>query len=321
MKYNVAIILVISIFSCKNPLNKPIFQPLTVEELKDAIQKDSVFEESYKYIQLIKDSVLKSDLDKAKWADLTYNRIYKIVKLAIDTTYFKPIGEDLKKEWNEKYGKYQAKVDSVSNYWKHYKSQNSLEQYVNVELVEINKEYYEYIGDVKSVNLGFRLTPLKGQVDQLRFSYRIEPKINQKDEDNESLYSVLDKSWCLSTTPFSKPIIRYWEANYTNEKILKSKTIETVKRDYNIYIEIDEIRKDGTNMSNDDLHIPESVQNHWRYENKEYLKDLYVPDVVKEVLHEEYLPEYEYRQQGIDKLLKKKDSVAFEFLSLRKNLK
>jgi hypothetical protein len=322
MKYLILAVFSIGLFSCKNPLKKTIFEPLTVTELKSAIKNDSLFEETYKYIQLVKDSVLKSDLDKAKWADLTYNRVYKYVKFSIDTNYFKPIEEKLKNEWKEKYGKYQAKVDSISNYWKQYKNQNSLEQYVKVELAEIYKEYYTFIGDVRSVNLGFRLTPLQGQVDQIRFGYRIEAKINEKEKesDYESLYSTLDNSWCLSTTPFSKPIIRYWEANYTNEKILKSKTFETFNRDYNIYIEVDQIRKDGKNMSNDDLNIPKSVQNHWKYENREYLKDLYVSDIIKEVLNEEYKPEYEYRYEGVDKILKKKDSLSFQFLRLTKNL-
>lgn len=268
-------------------------------------------------IQQIKDSALKTDIEKAKFADLTYNRVYKLIRFEKDTTFLKPIREQLEKEWQEKYGIQHQKVDSISNYWKKYRDENSLEQYVKIELVQLNKEYYSYSYGIRNVNLAFRLTPLKGQVDQLRFGYKLEAKINEKKEESlyESIYSSLDKSWCLTTTPFSKPIVRYWEANYTNEKILESKTIETLFRDYNVYIEVDQIRKDGKNMSNDDLKIPKSVKNHWKYENKEYLNDLCVKDVLRELLNIEYIPDYEYISDGVDKKYKDKDALAFEFLT------
>lgn len=318
MKKIAFILLSVFVYGCSSHLDKKIFEPLKIDELKKTIDKDSTFKETYEMIQHIKDSVLKSDIERSEFADLTYNRVYKLVKFARDTVHFKPIREKLKKEWMEKYGILQQKVDSISNYWKKYRDENSLEQFVKIELVKINKEYYSYIGGIKNVNLGFRLTPLKGQVDQLRFGYRLEAKINEKEDESvyESLYSSLDKSWCLTTTPFSSSLVRYWEASYSNEKILESKTIEELFRDYNLYIEVDEIRKEGKNRSNDDLKIPESVKNHWRYENKEYLKDLYVKDILKDLLNIEYLPEYEYIDEGITKKLKDKDSLAYKFLTV-----
>ena len=253
MKRIITIILLsATLFSCNSQLNKSIFEPLSIEELKKSIDRDTLFEETYKSIQYIKDSVLATDIEKAKFSDLTYKRIHRLIKFSLDTSYFKPIEERIKKEWKEKYGKFDTKVDSISTYWKKFKNENSLEQYVKVELVQIDKEYYSYSLGIKNVNLGFRLTPLKGKIDQLRFGYKIEAKINEKEKGNlyESIYSSLDKSWCLTTTPFSKPIVRYWEASYSNEKIFESKTIESFLRDYNIYTEIDQIRKDGINKSN-----------------------------------------------------------------------
>lgn len=318
MRVTVFFLLLAATYGCSNHLDKKIFEPLTVEEIKKSIEKDSTFKDTYETIQQIKDSVLRTDIEKAKFADLTYNRVYKLIRFAEDTTYFKPIRERLKKEWQEKYGILQEKVDSISNYWKKYRDENSLEQYVKVELVQIDKEYYSYSYGIRNVNLGFLLTPLKGQIDQIRFGYKLEAKINEKEGESlyESIYSSLDKSWCLTTTPFSKPIVRYWEANYTNEKVLESKTIETLFRDYNVYIEIDQIRKEGKNISNDDLKIPESVKNHWRYENREYLEDLYVDEVLKELLGIEYISDYVYITEGVNKLYRDKDALAFEFLTV-----
>ncbi len=318
MKRILLLLITIGLFSCNSHLDKPIFEPLTVQELKKSIDNDSLFQYTYEYIVYVRDTVLKTDIEKVKYADLTYNQIYDLMKFSSDTIHFKPINERIEKEWKEKYGVYEKKVDSISNYWKKLKEQNSLEQYAKVELARINKEYYSYSGGIKNVNLGFRLIPLKGKIDQIRFGYSIEAKINEKEEEDEysSIYSSLNKSWCLTTSPFSEPIVRYWEANYSNEKILQSKTLETFNRDYNIYIEIDQIRKDGVNMSNDDLNIPQSITNHWKYENKEYLQDLYVEDVIEEVLGKTYLRHYEYRNQEVDKILKEKDPLVFEFIKL-----
>lgn len=316
MKKLLLLFTAIGLFSCNSHLDKPIFEPLTVNELKESIDKDSLFKNTYEYIVYVRDTILKTDMEKVKFADLTYEQVFDFAKFSSDTVYFKPINERIEKEWNEKYGIYEQKVDSISNYWKKYKEENSLEQYVKVELAKIDKEYYSYSGGIRNVNLGFRLTPLKGKIDQIRFGYKIEAKINEKDEEDRysSIYSALDKSWCLTTSPFTKPVVRYWEASYSNEKILKSKTLETFNRDYNIYIEVDEIRKDGVNMSNDDLNIPESVTNHWEYENKEYLKDLYVDNIIEEVLGKEYMSEYDYRNQEIDKILKEKYPLVYEFI-------
>ena len=99
MKRIVIILLVVTIYGCNSHLDKKIFTPLTVEELKKSIDKDTTFKDTYETIQLIKDSVLKSDIEKANFADLTYNRVYKLIKFAQDTIHFKPIREQLKKEW------------------------------------------------------------------------------------------------------------------------------------------------------------------------------------------------------------------------------
>ncbi|MDO6518593.1 hypothetical protein [Zobellia uliginosa] len=320
MKKTLLLIFTVTFFSCNSHLDKSVFEPLTVNELKKTIDKDSLFKGTYEYIVYIRDTVLKSDIDKAKFADLTYKQVYDFEKFSSDTIYFKPINDRVEKEWNEKYGGYEVKVDSISNYWKKYKEENALEQYVNIELARIDKEYYSYSGGIKDVNLGFRLTPLKGKIDQLRFTYRIEAKINKK-EDNDlytSLNLTLDKSRCLSTSPFSKPVIRYWKASYSDEKILKNKTLETFNRDYNIYVEIDQIRIDGKNKSNDDLKVPESVEDYWKYQSGEYLYifDDGTDEIVKEILGETYINKYGYRNQEIDKILKEKDPLAFEFLRL-----
>ena len=309
-------IIALGLFSCQGPMKKSIFETMTVQELKNEFEKDSLFEKTYKYVQLVKDSLLKSEIEQVKWADLTYSRLQSFVRFASDTSYFNSESRNLSNEWYLIYGDYLSKVDSISEYWKEYKSKNTIEQYVKIELVEIDKEYYTYSNDIKNVNLGFKLTPLKGKIDQMTFEYRIKPKLDEDDEDIESLLSVFNTSRCIMSRPFSKPTVRYWEVDYKHEKILESRNINSFLRDYNIYIEVDEIRKNGVNMSDDDLNIPKSVERYWEYENREYLSNFYAGDVIKELIFEDYIPEYEYIMQETQKILKEKDLLCFEFLEL-----
>ena len=313
-------ILCILIVSCSNPTKKKIFEELTVEELKSVIEKDTLFEETYKLIELKKDSVLTSELDKVKWTDLTYKRIYDFVKFTADTTISKPLREKFKKQWEIQYGGIVKEVDSISKYWKNYAKENSLDQYVKVELITLDKEYYTYAGGIRNVNLGFKLTPLKGKLDQMRFGYKIEAKLDEDNTETEysSILSALDYSWCRMSRPFSKPTIRYWEASYSNEKILESRSVKTLLRDYNIKIIVDEIRIDGQNIDKDDLGIPKSIERYWKYENREYLSDLYMDDVAEELLGKEYVRDYELINQKFDSIYNKKDKLSYQFLTLTK---
>ena len=312
---------VILLLGCNKIPDKSVFESLTVSELKEAINYDTSFAGSYKYIKHLRDSVITSEIDRVKYSDLTYKRVFKLIKFSDDSTYFKSERNKIDEDWKKKYGGYKVKIDSISNYWKKYKKENSLDQYVKVELVKLEKEYYQYIGGLSEVQVGFKLIPLKGTVQQVRFEYRLEAKINE-DKNKESNYystyaNIYDNSYCLSTTPFSAPIIRYWNANYRNKEILESKSLETLFRDYNVIIEISEIRKDDKNMRLEDLNIPKCIEHHWEYENKEYLHDLYAKDIVKEILNEDYISEYEYREQEIQKILRNKDSLSLDFLQAR----
>lgn len=314
-------LLIILIVSCSNPTKKKIFEELTVEDLKTAIENDSLFEQTYKAIEFQKDSVLTSELDKVKWSDLTYKRIHDFVNYTADTIASKPLREKFKEEWEIKYLGIITQVDSISNYWKKYAEENSLDQYVKVELVTLDKDYYSYAGGIRNVNLGFKLTPLKGKIQQMRFGYEIISKLDEDNEKSEysSLLSSLDLNWCRMSRPFSKPTTRYWEASYSNEKILESRSVQTLLRDYNLKIVVDEIRIDGKNIDKDDLGIPKSIKRHWEYENEEYLSDLYLDEVAKELLGKDFIKDYVYINDKFDSIYRKKDKLSYEFLTLKKD--
>lgn len=181
-KLSVIITICIAILGCNRSQKQSVFKPLTLDELAKIVKKDTLFEHTYKYIQFVKDSVLKKDIDKAKWTGLTYGRVHKYYKLSMDTSFFKEYDKRFESEWNKKYSKYLSMTDSVINYWEKYKAENALDNYAQIEIADIDKNYYEYIGGIESIDLGWRITPLKGPIEQIIFSYRITAKIDDEKE-------------------------------------------------------------------------------------------------------------------------------------------
>jgi len=310
-------VVVIGLVGCSGPLDKKILEPMTIEELRSLMDKDSLFESTYREIQFIRDSILKTELDRAKWADLTYKQIHDLNKFAIDTSTHHALIRNLRNEWQQKFGDYSKEIDSISNYWKMFKKEKSIAQYLTIEVVKIDKEYYSYGKEIKKINLGFKLTPQMGQIDQVRFGYSITPKLFGS---STSGWSIMNQSWCISTKPFSKATTRYWEVNYKNERILNSMSLSELLRDYNVDIELDEVMIDGKTLNDENLDIPESIQGHWRYEDDEQMSNFYVADIVREFLNMDYKEEFEFIIEGRNKSLRDRDPVAYEFKNLwRKN--
>jgi hypothetical protein len=292
---------------CNNISNKPVFEKLSAAELSKAIKSDSSFATFYENMRELVDEM--SDIKKAKYNEVTYQRLFKYFKFISDTTYWDPLSEKWKKEWANKFSVSVSRADSTLNYWHKYLEENSLNKYVNIELAEIDKEYYEYIGGIKEVNLGFRLTPLEGKIEQIRFTYGYKPKING---DNK----YYEKHSCISTSPISSPTTRFWEVGYSDRDNFAGKNVESFLRDYNLYIEITSIRKDGINTDIDDIAIPKTVLE--CFENqKDYpaLFELNKEDLIKEMINKEFITEWEYRAKRSDEIKEKKDKLCFDFLN------
>ena len=98
---------------CNNPLEKSVFEPLTIEELKVEMSKDSIFAEVYSNIReyLINE---RTDVEIAKYNDITYKRVMDYVYYEEGSKREKEI-ELFKSEWKEKNDKFEDKFDSVFN--------------------------------------------------------------------------------------------------------------------------------------------------------------------------------------------------------------
>lgn len=290
--------------SCNKISNKPVSEKLNTSELSNAIKSDTLFTSFYENIRKKVDEM--DDIKKAKFNDVTYRRLFKYVKFLQDTVYWNPLSKKWEKEWEKDFGVYSTKADSTINYWKKYLAENSLDKYVKVELAKIDKEYYDYIGGIKEVNLGFRLTPLQGTIEQIRFNYGYKAKINGD--------KYFEKHNCISTSPFSTQIIRYWEVGYSDKDNFSGESVETFFRDYNLQIEITSIRKNGLNISIDDFNVPEEVSNYFTYGDEDFMKDYYKDIVIKKLIFKDYLDKWEFTSKKADEIREKEDKLCFDFM-------
>ncbi len=297
---------VLTLSSCSNIPNKPVSEKLSVDELAKVIKSDTSFNSFYEHLRREVDEM--DDIKKATFNEVNYRRLFKYVKFLKDTIYWKPLNEKWEKEWKKEYGIYSKKADSTIDYWKTFLAQNSLDKYVKVELAKIDKYYYTYIGDLKEVYLGFKLTPLQGPIEQIRFNYSYKAKI-YGDAYSESHN-------CILTTPFSSPTIKYWEVDYSERDDFANISIGTFLRDYDVQIEITKIRKDGVNISTDDFKVPEEITDYFAHgENDELMRDYYKEKIIKELVNKDYLEKWEYRMKKANEIKEKEDKLCFDFLN------
>lgn len=295
------------IFSrCSSIPDKPVSEKLSTDELSKAIKSDTLFTSFYENIRNRVDEM--DDIKKAKFGDVTYSRFFEYYKFLRDTAYWQPLNRKWEMQWEKEYSVYTAKADSIIDYWKKFIAQNSLDKYVKIELADISKEYYEYIGEIKEVSLGFRMTPLQGPVQQIRFNYGFKAKIHG-DQNN------YDKHRCIETDPLNSTRIGYWEVDYSEKNKFDGKNVQSFLRDYNFYVEIVEIRKDGVNISTADLAVPKVVTECLEVEKKyPALFDTYKEDLIKELIKKDYVGKWDFINKKAEEIQEKEDKLCYDFL-------
>ena len=291
---------------CNRGFNRSILEPLSVEELKSNLKKDTTFADFYSEIQKLREYLMGSDINQAKYADITYGRVYRYYNKISDTTFVNQIFHQQRELYDEKFPDYEKEVDSILTYWKEYRDEYALDSFVKVQYKELWKEYYSYSHGLRNVNIGFLITPLKGTIEQLVFRYCIKSKIS-----NDGKMSLWDSHRCLASSPIYSPEVLYWEADYSDEEYLKNKTSAQVAREYDFNIEIVEVRVNGENVSEKLDAIPQTVSRALFWEDSEYMHEYYAAEIVKEMIDPSYISFRDFCRQALEEELKEKDPEVY----------
>lgn len=306
MKRNLLFLAVILLFaSCSKIPNKSVFEDLTTDELASAIKSEPEFGDFYEGMHALVKMSAFTEVQKAQFKDVTYRSLYKYSQHADDSTFWAPKQEKWAQEWDANLAPVLAQVDDKMKYWSDYKEQNSLSRFVKVELSDFYFTYYSYIHSLKEAYICFKLTPVDGPIEQLKFRYSYSYKINSgrgKKSHN-----------CIYSSPVSAPKEGMWEIEYFERDDFSGMTVQKFLQQYDLNIEVTDVRKDGVNYSLDDLNIPEAVTNLWD-EDTEANRD-----AVATLIDPSYVNKAQYLTDKKDADMKKFDENCYNFLDTLKS--
>lgn len=284
-----------------NPIpNKSVFEELSTEELASAIKAKPEFAKEYEDTRLIVSLTKFSEVQKAQFYDVTYRRLHTFICHMEDTAYWNPREEKWEEEWNNTFGKDLEKVPEIVDYWSDYKAKNSLSRFAKVELTRFFTTYYEYIGGVKDAYICFKITPLDGAIEQIKFTYSYGYKINRGKAQKSHK--------CIHSSPIYQPTELAWELDYSEQDLFGNTISSEFFEKYDMNIEITDIRKDGKNYSLEDLKIPEVITAYWAEDWNPQLDDK-----VAVLINPDYVSLDTYIQNKKNEELKQYDSLCEAF--------
>ena len=320
MKKLLLLFLTILLFSC-NPLDKSIIEDLSPKELKKEITKDSSFTFIYENIEDFK-KLNKDKIKLANYSNLTWQRIIDFNKFKLDS--YSNLGE-FEKEYITKYNKtIQKGIELINDYKKKnevWVNENHPNNFVDIELIGINTEYYEYSGGVDDVYFKFRIKTKKGRVQQVTWGINPKAKINDKKKDD--LYSLLDYQGYIYSSPINNVVTGRYEASYKHEKIAAGKSAKSFLRDYDLNLEIRKVRFKNKNISYDDFELPYEVRMYIKYKEKKDvgMYELYLADIIADEIDANFISKSDYVTKKQDSILESKFPLEFSLYEYYYDLK
>ncbi|MCQ2323705.1 MAG: hypothetical protein MJZ53_02470 [Paludibacteraceae bacterium] len=294
-----SLLAVILLSSCSSIPNKSVFEDLTTDELAKAIKSDDGFGDFYESMHGLIALSTFSEVQKAQYKDVTYRRLYKYINHETDSAKWAPKLEKWGKEWDETLANDLAKVEEKSEYWLNYKAENSLSRFAKVELSSFYITHYSYIGGVDDAYICFNITPTEGTIEQIKFTYSYSYKINNGRGKKSHR--------CIYSTPITGTREGAWEIDYFEKEDFDGMTVSKFLQNYDLDIEITDVRKDGKNYSLDDLNIPEVITAFWEEDTPE------TRDEVAKLVNPSYKNRETYISDKKDAEMKEYDELCHSF--------
>ena len=324
--------------SCSSPLDKPIIEELSIDELAKVIESDSTFSDIYDAIENIREPLLSSATQQVRWKNLTYSDLVDYESTALDSALYESVEKLADEKWRHEYFDVAKSVLDTVRGWKssavEFLDKKTPQSLVKVEPYRINTESYGYGIGVKNVDIKFKLTPLVDGIEQFSFYYDVYPKYMKKDSviAAERRTKVMEGStWYPSLTLdngclYSKalPDVGYgtWEAPYDLEKRLSYETVKSLSESYDIVIYVDDVMIDG-NVIDYRWSMPYAVGRLIEYFGDTIPIEPEIDDITflvnassiaESVLNTEYESKWSIVSQVRDSILKSIHPEAHEFL-------
>ncbi len=311
------------VISCDNALNKSIVEPLTPEEVSQAVKKEPEFYLTYEFVEL-HDNYLRTTAQKAMWQDLTYKRLHKFMSIILDRDFQESHQKEFTQKWELQYGHYKVSADSVCDIWQRYWDTHRATNYVRVDLIDIEKEYMQppWGGDpiVTSRKFVLKVTPLRGTVDSVSFDYDLF------EMDEEPSFSDMFSHYHSAeiSSPFSTPVVVRDSptVKFQIDETIKSSDFKTVLNKYKFAFAINYVIVNGKRINTLALRqaTPDAVYEYMMEKGKDtesdFNKEYALKRLVEDVLKKEYESKESYIFKQMNDVYSKIDELAFRFYSL-----
>ena len=309
-------ILVFGLIAC-NPLDISITEELSLEQIKSSSEKDSLFEQSFKIIKVFKSANKGDELAMSKYTHITYQDVLDYQKELDNTESWEEKFKEYEKSWNNKYSNCTdlglAYIDSWENARVSYNQINDPKNFVQIDLVGVQTDYYGSISGIKNAYYKFKITPLKGRVEQVIWNVNPTAKINGKIDKTQSL-RILNSDRYIYSRPFSRSVFGSYEVGYSNESKVGGESHQTLLRDYFLNLEIEKVRVNGQNYQLDDFDLPTDVKFYMKEieEGDSTMADFYLSEIIREYIDSSYQTLTSFQLKQKEKYLKERYPLIWE---------
>ena len=281
------IILITSLVSCSNPADISIMEKISNEDMKKILVNYEDFEiEGLNYLSAILEKVdelnqYATQLDSVTFSEITYKMLFDFEKETHNKERWDKIESQYTKEWDDKYGIYYEKADSIVSSWKLKYENEKVDRFIKVEPISIGSFLNSYGGT--SPTIRFKLTNLSEKtISRVLLRYKIVAKVNDDGDEGEykpvKSYEIYraenewNRIYTQKTLYFNQPQISEFKVpfrvrnNYFNvlEDLAQSGSdvaIESLKTTHNIYVIPYEVTVNGKNYENFEYKdIPKEVR-------------------------------------------------------------
>ncbi len=310
-------------FSCSDPLDKSVVEPLEAKEIDRVVRKDKSFLATYSIVEE-KWNYIHSAEDSARWSGITYNRLHNYLT-TIDSPQLKsPLVTQLRERWEKMYNDHLVQADTIIKEWREYLYSHSADSLVKIEFdgieVERIRNAQQQIDTLLKVKI--KITPLKFAIDSLIANYNFTTASHH----NGTVKNAPDDSIRINPLTINKKLKepRSLKLYPDLPKDIKEKLIandSTIVFNYTLF----DIYAGGKSYITDSLlaDMPKSVQTYLLAEK--YAEDtapvfdhkFYIENIIKELVNESFISQSAYIKINSEHYYREIDSLVFNFINYK----
>lgn len=311
------IITIFALIGCgKSSINRSVLQPINAEEIEEIEKEYPNFSICYDKVTIVRNRQANETLQN--YSNLTYKQIYDF--LVTCTARQDDIKEEITSEWQQLYGFYEAKLDSLHENLSKWYEANKLESRVKITCMDVlptpeNAEVWQALSfycKVKVENL------TNESIENVEYELAICDTKENAFSDVLNITNVAEKADGNIYMAWSTQYGRTWS---NDQESLLDYNQEDLYKHYKINYRIRSLRQNGKLLTNKLIKDTDPNYNIlsrqlWKTNMTSTGRLYYLKEAVKSLFNVEYITLDEYYKKVIDSKIQAIDSISYNFLYL-----